>query len=86
MKTKVPIEIRDALRKAAKYRKMASKHEDIIENWFNELGVVEDDDFRDTYVDNVQQPPYEPEIAIKIFESLIYSKGISSKMHKSNFL
>ncbi|MNL79550.1 hypothetical protein D3C87_2061810 [compost metagenome] len=70
MKTKVPKEIREAIRKAAKYRAAAAHHENVIEKWFERIGVDEDDSFRDTYIDCVQQS-YNPEEAIRRFENLI---------------
>lgn len=74
MKTKVPKEVRDAIRKAAKYREKASLYEDIIETWFDELGVADNDSYRDTFIDYVQQSPFSAEAAIRQFESL--TKGL----------
>jgi len=73
---KVPIVIKDAIRKAAEYRAKAATYEIIIEKWFDDLGVEEDDSFRNVYVDCVQQTN-DPDEAIKQFESLIYSRVIS---------
>lgn len=70
MKTKVPKNIRDAIRNAAKYRAKASHYEDIIEQWLEENGVEEDDSIRDTYIDCVQQS-YNPEEVIKAFEAML---------------
>lgn len=67
---KVPNEIKDAIRKAAEYRAKASTYEDIIEGWFDKIGASEDDGFRDTYIDCVQQN-FNPEEAIRRFENMI---------------
>lgn len=66
----VPNEIKDAIRKAAEYRSKASTYEDIIENWFDKIGVSEDVGFRDAYIDCVQQN-FNPEEAIRRFENMI---------------
>lgn len=66
----VPNEIKDAIRKAAEYRAKASTYEIVIEKWFDTIGVSDDDGFRDTYIDCVQQSN-NPEEAIRWFESNI---------------
>lgn len=70
IKTKVPKNIRNAIRSAAKYREKAKHYENIIEQWFDKNEVEEDDSFRNAYIDCVQQS-YDPEEAIKIFETLL---------------
>ncbi|MCQ4085871.1 hypothetical protein [Saccharibacillus sp. JS10] len=70
MKTKVPKSIRVAIKKAAEYRAKATVHENVIEDWFEMLGISEDDEFRDTYIDCVQQSQ-NPEEAIRRFEIMI---------------
>ncbi|ASA22637.1 hypothetical protein [Paenibacillus donghaensis] len=67
---KVPNEIKDAIRKAAEYRAKASAYEVIIERWFDAIGVSENEGFRDTYIDCIQQS-YNPEEAIRHFENMI---------------
>lgn len=69
-KTRVPKEIRDAIRNAAKYNAKAKLYEDIIECWFKQNGVQDDDNFRDTYIDWVQQTN-NPEDAIVMFDKLL---------------
>ncbi|MEJ3719234.1 hypothetical protein WGM54_14535 [Paenibacillus polymyxa] len=81
MKTRVPWDIRDALRKAAKYRQKASHFETMIERWLDTNGVGDDDSFRDTYIDSVQLSN-NPEEAIKRFEELLIEKDISEKIDR----
>lgn len=71
---KVPNEIKDAIRKAAKHRNIAAQYENIIEEWFERIGVEEDDSFRDTYIDCIQQS-HNPEEAIRRFENMIDLRG-----------
>ncbi|WP_342423125.1 hypothetical protein [Paenibacillus sp. FSL E2-0178] len=66
----VPEEIQNAIRKAAEYRANAATYEGIIEAWFDSIGASEDDGFRDTYIDCVQQN-YNPDEAIRRFENMI---------------
>ncbi|PZT57383.1 hypothetical protein DN757_01625 [Paenibacillus silvae] len=67
----VPKDIREALNKAAKYREKAHTYEVIIEEWLESLGVDEDDSFRDTYIDLIQQPPFDSKSAIERMNQLL---------------
>jgi hypothetical protein len=67
LRSKVPTNIKEAIRKAAKYNAKAKQYEDIVERWFAANGVEENDSFRDTFIDCVQQSP-DPERAIEVFE------------------
>ncbi|MBE7896136.1 hypothetical protein G7L40_20465 [Paenibacillus polymyxa] len=81
MKTKISKEIRDSIRKAAKYRHKASHFEIIIEKWLDTNGVGDNDSFRDTYIDSVQLSN-NPEEAIERFEELLIEKEISEKIDR----